>query len=358
MPIFEHPEFDGHEQIAFGHDTATGLRAIVAIHDTTLGPAMGGCRIWPYASEAEAVTDALRLSRGMTQKSALAGLALGGGKAVIIGDPQRHKTPELMRAMGRVIDNLGGRYVTAEDSGMSVADLRVLNETTPHVVGITNDRRADGSAHDGDPSPATADGVYRGIRASVRARLGRSELRGIRVAIQGAAGSVGQRLARHLAADGARLTLADIHSDASQALANELDASVVKPEAITAVPADVFSPCALGATINPPTRPQLRCSIVAGAANNQLASPDDGIALWQAGILYAPDFVINAGGIIDVGAQYYGYDPADVDSRVAGIEDTLTTIFERAYRDDVPPETIAKELADERLIAARSPARR
>ena len=352
MDVFTHPEFDGHEQLVFGHDPTTGLRALIAIHDTTLGPALGGCRMWPYASEDEAVTDVLRLSRGMTRKSALAGLALGGGKAVIMGDPRAEKTPELMRAMGRVIDNLGGRYVTAEDSGMSVADLRTLGEVTPHVVGIRDYQRADGSAHDGDPSPATADGVYRGIRASVRARLGRSELRGLRVAIQGA-GSVGRRLARHLAADGAALSVADIHPASAQALGDELNARVLSADAILADDADIVSPCALGAGINPETRQQLRCSIIAGAANNQLASAADGIALWRAGILYAPDFAINAGGIIDVGSQYYGFDAADVDRRVAGIEATLSTIFERAYRNDTPPETIAEHLADERLAAAR-----
>ncbi len=350
MDVFTHPEFDGHEQLVFGHDPATDLRALIAIHDTSLGPAMGGCRMWPYASEAEAVTDALRLSRGMTQKSALAGLALGGGKAVIMGDPNQHKTPELMRAMGRVIDNLGGRYVTAEDSGMSVADLRTLGEVTPHVVGIRDYQRTDGSAHDGDPSPATADGVYRGIRASVRARLGRPELRGLRVAIQGT-GSVGRRLARHLAADGVALSVADIHAASAQALADELDARLLSADAILADDADVVSPCALGAAINPQTRQQLKCSIVAGAANNQLATAADGVALWQAGILYAPDFAINAGGIIDVGSQYYGFDATDVDRRVAGIETTLGTIFERAYRDNIPPETIAEQLADERLAA-------
>lgn len=353
MDVFAHPEFDGHEQIVFGHDPATDLRALVAIHDTSLGPALGGCRMWPYASEAEAVTDALRLSRGMTRKSAVAGLALGGGKAVIMGDPHRDKTPDLMRAMGRVVDRVGGRYVTAEDSGMTVADLRILNETTPHVVGARDYQRTDGSLHDGDPSPATADGVYRGIRAAVRAHLGRSELRGIRVAIQGT-GAVGRRLAHHLAAEGAELTVADIRHESAQALANELDAHLMGPEAIVGADTDVLSPCALGATINPDTRPRLRCAIVAGAANNQLATAEDGAALWQAGILYAPDFVINAGGIIDVGSQYYGYDPADVDRRVAGIETTLHTIFERACRDNARPETIAEQLADERLAAART----
>lgn len=350
MDVFAHPEFDNHEQLVFGYDPDTKLRALVSIHDTTLGPALGGCRMWPYASEAEAVTDALRLSRGMTRKSAVAGLDLGGGKAVIMGDPARDKTPELMRAMGRVIDRLGGAYVTAEDSGMSVADLRTLAETTRHVVGINDYRRADGSPHDGDPSPATADGVYRGIRAAVRARLGRPELRGVQVAIQGT-GAVGARLARHLAADGAALTVSDIHAESARALADSLDADVVSPDAIVGVAADVLSPCALGATINRDSRAQLRCSIIAGAANNQLATDEDGSALWQAGILYAPDFVINAGGIIDVGSQYYGYDPEDVDRRVVAIETTLATIFERAYRNDTPPEAIAVKLADERLSA-------
>jgi leucine dehydrogenase len=352
MDVFAHPEFDNHEQLVFGYDPETNLRALIAIHDTTLGPALGGCRMWPYASEAEAVTDALRLSRGMTRKSAVAGLELGGGKAVIMGDPARQKTPELMRAMGRVIDRLGGAYVTAEDSGMSVADLRTLSQTTHHVVGINDYRRSDGSAHDGDPSPATADGVYRGIRAAVRTRLGRAELRGVRVAIQGT-GAVGARLARHLAGDGAELTVADINPQSARDLAAEVDANVASPDAIVGVETDVLSPCALGATINRNSRDQLRCSIVAGAANNQLATDDDGIALWRAGILYAPDFVINAGGIIDVGSQYYGYDPYDVDRRIAGIETTLTTIFERAYRDDTRPEAIAVKLADERIAAAR-----
>lgn len=352
MDVFAHPEFDHHEQVVFAHDRGSGLRAIIAVHDTTLGPALGGCRMWPYADETEALTDVLRLSRGMTRKSAAAGLALGGGKAVIIGDPHTERTPALMQAMGRAIERLNGLYVTAEDSGIGVDDLAALSTVTRHVVGIAAKQRDDGRAHDGDPSPATALGVYLGLHAAVRAALGRESLDGLTVAIQGT-GSVGAHLARRLAADGVRLVLADIHRGTAEALADELGAAVTDADAITDVPCDVFSPCALGATLNPATRGRLRCRIVAGAANNQLATPADGAALWRAGILYAPDFVINAGGIIDVGSEYYGYDPADVRRRIEAIGTSLDTVFERAYRTGEPPEVIAERLADERLAAAR-----
>ena len=341
MECFSAPDFDQHEQIVFAYDGPSGLRAIIAIHDTTLGPAMGGCRIWPYASEAAALTDALRLSRGMTYKSALAGLPVGGGKAVVIGDANHIKTPALLAALGRAIDRLGGRYITAEDVGTSPADMAQVAQATRFVTGISRD----GSG--GDPSPYTARGVYHGIRAAVRHRLGADSLAGIHVAVQGL-GHVGAALSQALFDAGARLTLTDIDSERCRALASCLGATAVTPEAIVDVDADVFAPCALGAIINPRTLPRLRVAIVAGAANNQLATDDLADALRARNILYAPDYAINAGGIIQVCLAYFGND-ATVDARVAGIYDTLLDLFARADTQGISTLAAADRRARERL---------
>ncbi|MGF1630110.1 MAG: Glu/Leu/Phe/Val dehydrogenase dimerization domain-containing protein [Kiloniellaceae bacterium] len=344
MSVFEHREFDGHEQVVFCHDPASGLRAIIAIHNTNRGPALGGCRMWPYASEAAALTDALRLSRGMTYKSALAGLAYGGGKSVIIGDPRRGKSQALFRAMGRYVDSLGGRYTVAEDVGISVPDVEIMAEETTHVAGVTS-----GGA--GDPSPATAYGVYMGIKAAALHRLGTDSLRGLRVAVQGV-GHVGYYLCRHLAAEGAELIVADLAEDSLDRAVREFDAQVAAPDRIAAAAVDIYAPCALGAVINDATLPQIKAKVVAGSANNQLAEARHGAALRQRGILYAPDYVINAGGIINISHEGAGYDAAKAFAHVAQIHDTLLEIFRRADAQKVATSEAADRLAEERFRGA------
>jgi len=341
MSVFEHSEFDGHEQVVFCHDAASGLKAIIAIHNTNLGPALGGCRMWPYAGEEEALTDALRLSRGMTYKSALAGLAYGGGKSVILGDPRRDKSDALFRAMGRFVDSLGGRYTVAEDVGISVPDVEIMGRETRHVAGIP-----EGGA--GDPSPATAYGVFMGIKAAARYRLGTDRLSGLRIAVQGV-GHVGYYLCQHLAAEGAELIVADIAKDSLERAVREFDAQVVAPEAIAAAAVDIYAPCALGATLNDDTLPRLQAKIVAGSANNQLAEARHGEALRQRGILYAPDYVINAGGVIAISHEGPAYDEAKAYAHVARIHDTLLEIFRRAEAQKVATSEAADRLAEERF---------
>ncbi|WP_440996519.1 Leu/Phe/Val dehydrogenase [Arhodomonas sp. SL1] len=351
MSTFEHPEFRGHERVVFGYEEASGLRAIIAIHDTRLGSALGGCRIYPYADSGEALTDVLRLSRGMTYKSAMAGLPLGGGKAVVIADPHRGKSPALLRAMGRFVESLGGRYVTAEDSGTGVDDLRAMAEETDHVVGIADKRDENGEVHSGDPSPATARGVFVGMQACAREALGRADLHGLRVGIQGL-GHVGHHLAALLHEAGAELWVSDIQEDAVRRASAEFNAEVVGVDAIHAAPVEVFAPCALGAVLNEDTIPEIQAAIVAGSANNQLATEADGERLRRRGILYAPDYVINAGGVIDVADEHHGYDPFRVRRRIDAIADTLTEIFGRSRREGLPTNEIADRIAEERLHAA------
>jgi len=343
MPVFSHPEFDGHEQVVFHHDAVSGLRAIIAVHDTRLGPGLGGCRMFPYASDREALTDVLRLSRGMSYKAALAGLPQGGGKSVILGDPRRDKTPALMRAMGRCVDGLGGRYIVAEDSGTSVPDIRLMAEMTRHVGGLA-DAAAIAAGRTGDPSPSTALGVYIGIRAAVRAALGRDDLRGLSVAIQGI-GNVGYRLARHLHEAGARLWVSDPYAPAVERAVAEFGAQAVAMDAIHALEVDVFAPCALGAVLNEQSIPQIRARIVAGAANNQLATPADDRRVLDHGLLYAPDYVINAGGIIDIHYEGPGYDEAVVHAHLQRIGATLTDIFARSAASGRPTGEIADAMA-------------
>ncbi|UEX79443.1 Glu/Leu/Phe/Val family dehydrogenase [Spiribacter halobius] len=350
MEIFGHPDFDGHEQVVFGSDTAAGLRAIIAIHNTHRGPAMGGCRVFPYAGEAAALRDVLRLSRGMTYKSALAELPVGGGKAVVMANPGRDKTPALLAALGRLIDSLGGRYVTAEDSGTTVADLRTVAQETPHVTGIRERRGLDGGIASGDPSPATAYGVFLGLQVAVAHRLGRG-LEGLTVSVQGL-GAVGWRLAEQLRAAGARLQVSDIDGERVARAVRELDARPVAPEDIATEPADVLAPCALGGVLNASTVAALRVAVVAGAANNQLDSPAEDEALRRRGILYAPDYAINAGGIIDVAFEHLGdYDAASVRRHIERIPRTLDIIFRRADAEGLPTGTVADRLAEERFRA-------
>ena len=348
MAVFAARDFDDHEQVVFCCEPTVGLRAIIAIHDTTLGPALGGCRMWPYASEEEAVSDVLRLSRGMTYKSAISGLPLGGGKAVIIGNPRHDKTEALLRAMGRSIDTLQGRYISAEDSGTTVDDVRVMARETAFVAGILEKVAEDGGLRSGDPSPATAHGVFTGVRAAAQYRLGRQDLRGLRVAIQGV-GNVGYSLARRLHEAGARLWVSDIYPEPVQRAVETCGAIAVAPEEIYAVEADVFSPCALGAVINDDTLPRLNAPIVAGAANNQLAEDRHGHEMRERGILYAPDYVINAGGVIDIYYERTGYDRERMMRHVEGIHDTLMEIFRRADAQRLPTGTVADRMAEERF---------
>ena len=344
MDIFGMADFDDHERVVFGHEANTGLRSIVAVHSTALGPAAGGCRMWPYGSTAEAITDVLRLSRGMSYKNALAGLPFGGGKAVIIGD-SRAKTPELFEAYGRFVDSLGGRYVTAEDVGTTIADMEHVARGTRYVSGLV--RRNGGAG--GDPGPRTALGVYLGIRAAVRFRLERSDLKGLTVAVQGV-GAVGYHLCRLLAAEGVRLRVADVRPASVERVRDELGALAVRPDAILSEDVDVFAPCALGAILNSQTIPRLRARIVAGAANNQLGEDRDGLALQRAGVIYAPDYVINAGGIISVAREYLGgATEAQVTSEIHGIPARLTEIFERAVALRQPTSFVADAMARERI---------
>jgi leucine dehydrogenase len=352
MNLFTHPEFDGHEQVAFFHDQASGLRAIIAVHDTTLGPSLGGVRMAPYDGEAAALTDALRLARGMTYKSALAGLDLGGGKAVIIGDPRRDKSRQLMHAMGRAVDRLAGRYVAAEDAGTCAADLLAMAEQTTFVGGIADKPTLDGGVRSGDPSPATARGCLVGIRAAVRHALGRGGLEDVRVAVQGL-GSVGGRLARLLAAAGAQLVVTDVDHERARGVADATGATAVAPESILAADVDVLAPCAMGAVIDDLSVSQMRARIVAGAANNQLAEPRHGHALAERGILYAPDYVINAGGVIDIAHERAGFVAEAVAAHIDRIGDTLAEIFERSAREERPTSAVADALARSRLRRAR-----
>jgi leucine dehydrogenase len=344
--MFDHPSFDHHERVALAHDAATGLQAIIAVHSTVRGPSAGGCRFWHYPSSADALTDALRLSRGMSYKNAMAGLPLGGGKAVVLLDPKRPKTTEMLKAFGRFVDSLGGRYITAEDVGASVSDMEVVATQTPYVSGLP---RTAVSA-DGNPGPKTALGVYLGIKAAVKFKLGRSDLQGLSVAVQGL-GGVGYELCRLLAADGAKLRVADIRGQVVRQAAAELDAKPAAVETILFERVDVIAPCALGAIFDNNTIPKLQTAIIAGAANNQLAKADDGARLHAAGILYAPDYVINAGGIISVGREYLGGATAEsIENEIRRIPDRLTEIFSRSQSANRPTSDIADEMARELII--------
>ena len=340
------PDFDDHELVEVIRDRASGLTAIIAIHSTHLGPAGGGARFWHYADSADAMRDALRLSRGMSYKNAMAGLPAGGGKAVILADAARSRTPAMLSAFGDTIEALGGRYVTAEDVGMAEADMAAIAKRTDHVSGLPV---GDDSAG-GDPGPFTAMGIYLGIKAAVAHKLGRDSMDGVHVAVQGA-GSVGGGVARLLARDGARLTLADIDGARALALADRLGAATVDPSRIMEVECDVFSPNALGAILDDAGIARLNAPIVAGGANNQLARPEHGLALAGRGILYAPDYVINAGGIINVTLEYVarrngehcGVD--EVHARIAQIPGRLTQIWRESEKSGLTPDMVADRMA-------------
>ena len=345
MSVFSAPAYDRHEMVTFCSDRATGLHAIIAVHDTRLGAGVGGCRMFPYASDEEALHDVLRLSRGMTYKSALAGLPFGGGKSVIIGDPLRDKTPELLRAMGDFVHSLGGRYVAAEDSGTGVADMRTMGERTPYVSGI------DDNEFGGDPSPSTAYGVYLGIRTAVRHRLGEDSMRGLRVAIQGL-GHVGYYLARHLVLDGAIVYGADVNAANLERAVNDFGVIAVDPADILRQEVDVLAPCAMGAVLNEQSIDTIRAGIIAGAANNQLATPQDGAHLQDRGILYCPDFLINAGGIIDVHHQRCGSPESARQEHIRRIESNLREVLVRADECHVQTHVIAEQLTEETIERA------
>ena len=346
MSVFDHPEFDQHESLHFVQDPGTGLKSIIAIHSTALGPAAGGCRRWQYASEDDAITDVLRLSRGMTYKNAVAGLKFGGGKSVILADDAAPKSPELFHAFGREIEALGGRYITAEDVGCSVEDMRIVNKETNYVSGLPKSGHSAG----GDPSPHTALGVFLGIQAALKVKLGNESLDGIRVAVQGV-GHVGLHLCRLLNDAGASLVVADISNDNLKLARDEFPVTVVAPTEILGSDVDVLAPCALGNILTAQTIPGLKAKIVAGAANNQLATDDDGMRLTERDILYAPDYVINAGGIINVAHEYYGNSSEErVRADVVRIAERLDAIFTEARTTGQPTNVIADELA-RRIVA-------
>lgn len=344
MSLFEHPEFDHHEEVAFCHDEESGLKAIIAVHDTTLGPSLGGTRLWNYSSSAEALTDVLRLSRGMTYKSAMAGLPLGGGKAVIIGDAKTIKSEQLFRAYGRFINSLGGKYITAEDVNIRTSDIDIVAQETQHVAG-TADKA-------GDPSPHTALGTYLGLKAAAKHRLGSEDLNGVKIAVQGL-GAVGYDFAKYCREDGAELIVTDINEEALERAKNELGATVVGLDEIYAVDADIYAPCALGATINDETLKQLKCKIIAGSANNQLANPKHDKMVKDMGILYAPDYVINAGGVIHVCSEAANMSLEETDKRVRDIYNTLDKLFTRAKEEDRPTGELADEMAREIIANAK-----
>lgn len=350
MTPFDLPDFDQHESVHFFHDAATGLEAIIAVHDTTLGPAAGGCRYWRYPSRAAALTDVLRLSRGMSYKNALAGLPFGGGKAVILEQPAPPRSSALFEAFGRAVDSLGGAYITAEDVGTTVADMRAIASQTRFVTGVASSAGVAG----GDPSPKTAYGVFLGLREGWCHVSGSEDLRKVRVAVQGL-GGVGHHLCRLLHEAGAQLFVSDLRAERVERAQSEFGAITLAPELALFADVDILAPCALGAVLCDATIPQISARLVAGGANNQLATSEDGAALRERGILYAPDYVINAGGIICVASEYLGQgSEEEVLERIGRIPETLNEVFERAALTGLATNLIADRMAQERI--ARGPA--
>ena len=347
MEILEYMETNGHEQLLICHEPSQGLRAFIAIHDTTLGPGCGGLRVWPHASEDDAIMDVLRLSRAMTYKSAVAGLNLGGAKALIMADPRTDKNEAMLRAFGRHVDSLGGRYVTTEDVGMTPRDLEYIAEETEHVVGLP-----ESLGGSGDTSLMTGLGVYLGMKAAAKATWGDDSLSGRTVAIQGF-GHVGSNTARHLLEEGAQLVVTDIYESARQSAA-DMGATVVAPDAIYDTECDIFSPCALGGVLNEETIPRLRCRIVAGGANNQLLTNSDGDLLKERGITYAPDYVINAGGIINVASEIGGVYRKDRALELTKrIYQTSLDVIETARAEGITTNAAAARIAERRIAAVR-----
>ncbi|MDA4845127.1 Leu/Phe/Val dehydrogenase [Hoeflea poritis] len=339
------PDFDDHEQVVFCSEESAGLRAVIALHDTRLGPAIGGCRMWAYADETAAVVDALRLSRAMTYKAAMAGLDLGGGKSVIMGNPRRAKTPELLQAMGRAVNRLCGRYITSEDVGTSVADMSEIRKATRYVVGLSE---TEGGS--GDPSATTAEGTVIGIRAAVGHAFATTDLRDARIAVQGL-GDVGWHVADSLARQGAELIVSDTIPERIERAVVEFRASVAEPGRIYDEPMDVFVPCALGGIIDDSTVNRLKARVIAGAANNQCARDCHAQALQDRGILFAPDYIINAAGLIRVDSERRGFDPEWVEQKVRSIGKTLKQVFLAAEQWNVSTLEAAQRLALKRLTS-------
>lgn len=354
MTLFDSPAFEGHEAVHAFSDEASGLQAIIAVHSTARGPAAGGCRMWPYVSCEAALEDALKLSRAMSYKNAVADIDHGGGKAVIIGDSKTGRTPALFEAFGRAVEQVGGRYWTAEDVGVSPSDLQHARKHTCYVAGLEGHPAASG-----DPSPVTAEGVFRGLKLAVRHGLDRESLEGLTVAVQGV-GHVGAYLCDKLHAAGAKLVIADVNAEAVANVAGRTGAQVVAPEAIFDAPAEVFAPCALGGAVSFDTLDRLSARVIAGGANNQLASHTVGRRLFERGVIYAPDYVINGGGIINVAAEIAGltsgtaYDPDWVEGKLARLMDTLDEVLSRSLAEARPTHEIANEIARARIEAARA----
>lgn len=352
MTLFDSPSFANHEGVHAFSDEKTGLKAIVAVHSTARGPAVGGTRMWDYGSSAEALEDVLRLSRGMSYKNAIADLEMGGGKSVIIGDSRTAKSPALFQAFGRALETLGGRYYAAEDVGVSVSDIAEARKVTPYVLGLN-----DGPEASGDPSPVTAEGVYRATLLVARRLWNQDDLTGLTVSLQGI-GHVGGYLADKLHAAGARLVMTDVNTALLAEVASRTGAEIVTPDAIYDVKADIYAPCALGATLNPETLDRLTVKAVVGAANNQLATPDIGSRLFERGVLYAPDYVVNGGGIINVASELRArqtgatYDPAWVETKLARLMTTLEEVLDRSAATGRPTHTIADAIAEGRINAA------
>ena len=340
MDVFNEMQKWGHEQLVFSHEPSCGYFGIIAIHDTTLGPALGGTRVWQYDSHEAAIRDALRLSRGMTYKSAVAGLNLGGGKAVIIADPKRADRESLFRAHGRFVESLGGRYITAEDVGTSPTDMEFVKRETKHVAGLLN--------LSGDPSPVTSYGVYMGMKAAAKFRWGKDSLAGKTIAVQGC-GKVAYYLMTHLKQEGAKLVVSDIDQEKVQRVVEELGATAVGTDAIYDAKADIFAPCALGGIINDDTLPRLKAEIIAGGANNQLGEERHGVELEKRGMLYAPDYVINGGGVINVYGELQGWTMDRAKRKAQEIYDTMLRVFAIAHRDKIPSYEAADRLAEERI---------
>lgn len=348
MEIFNYMEKFNYEQMVFCQDRASGLKAIIVIHDTTLGPALGGTRMWTYESEEAAIEDALRLARGMTYKNAAAGLDLGGGKAVIIGNPRKDKNPEMFRAFGRFIQGLGGRYITAEDVGTTTEDMDLIHLETEYVTGISP--TTPGAA--GNPSPVTAYGIYKGMKAAAKEAFGTDSLEGKTVAVQGV-GNVAYTLCEHLHKEGCELIVTDINKDSVKRAVDAFGAKAVDPDDIYGVDCDIFAPCALGAVINDNTIPQFKAKVIAGSANNQLAEERHGEIIHEMGIVYAPDYVINAGGVINVADELAGYNKERAMKKVETIYTNLERVFEIAKRDQIPTYVAADRMAEERIEAKR-----
>lgn len=347
--VFGAKSLRGHENVAFFHDERSGLKAIIAIHSTVLGPAFGGCRMWPYATEEQALEDVLRLSRGMSFKNALAGLPFGGGKSVIIADARSSKSEALLEAFGGAVASLNGRYITAEDVGITEADIEVFARRTRHVSG----RRQRGGVAGGNPAPKTAFGVYLAMRAAIELKLDRSDFKGLSVAIQGV-GQVGYHLCKLLHSAGASLVVADVNPDNVRRAAAEFGARIADPDSILFETVDIIAPCALGAVLTPQSVARVNAPFVVGAANNQLATDDVGVDLQRRGIVYAPDYVVNAGGIISAALEYQGgHEEKDVWARVSGIYETTRLILIQALREQRPSNEVADELAMSRIVTAR-----